>query len=254
MTDYEYIRRRLQRMMNEGLLEVRAAIEKTDAQSVRSGASGEIVHGWLQEAVGKVFKAALIRMSTLTFEASDRVISAEGAQAIESAGLELVSNVTSVLDEKYRNQGYKSPPPVVSKLEAALRESVRHAVDDFQHGMAGDVPLKRDPLVSVISNITNSPNAIAQTAVGDHNQQSVQQQVSAIWQAIDDMLASDEFKRLDGDRRDAVQDTADAMRDEIAKPSADMSKVRRWANRLLELVREFGMHVAATALAKVVLG
>src|SRR5689334_9967573 len=101
--------------------------------------------------------------------------------------------------------------------------------------MTGASRLKKDPLVNVVSTIANSPGAVQQTALGEHNQQSVQQQTSSLLQAIDDLLASDEFKQLDESNRIAIQDTTDVLRDEIAKPSSDPSKIKRWAGRLLAL-------------------
>jgi hypothetical protein len=83
---------------------------------------------------------------------------------------------------------------------------------------------------------------------------SVQQQASTILRAIDELLASDEFKKLGDPERAAVKDTADVIRDELKKPDGEPSKVSRWAHRLIGLAREFGMHVAASGLTKALLG
>src|SRR5262249_14893685 len=158
---------------------------------------GSRMHVWVHETMRDAVKEAIARMATFTYNASGNT-SDQGAHALESAGFKLVDDMVRWLSGKYEGVasrafgGYDGQP--LSKLEETLREVVRHAVEDFHHGMAGEARLKKDPLVNVVSNIANSPNAVVQTAVGDHNQQSVQLQASAIRQAIDDMLASDEFK------------------------------------------------------------
>lgn len=104
-----------------------------------------------------------------------------------------------------------------------------------------------------MSNITNSLGAAHQTVVDDHNQQTIQQQNSELIKIVDQILASDEFKSLSEANRDAVQDTAEALRGEIAKQVPDQSRIRRWAERLLAFAKEFGMHMAATALTKLLM-
>ena len=157
------------------------------------------------------FEQALEEMAKFAFDYIGGT-SEEAAQLLEHAGLKVKQEAINWFDQKHRNQGHASRHDPVTKLETAFDEAVRHAVDDFRHGIAGDAKLKKDPFVSVVSNISNSPSAVVQTAVGDQNQQSMQQQSSEIRQAIDDMLASDEFKNLDETNRTVIQDTADVAR------------------------------------------
>jgi hypothetical protein len=193
-------------------------------------------------------------MATSTYNACDG-ISEEAAQAMERAGQNVVSGLIAWLQDLGKNSGggYLGLGPPISQLEARLQEIVHHVVDDFRHEMVGVMRLKKDPLVNVVSNITNSPGAAQQTVVGDHNQQSLQQQNSHLIKVINDLLASDEFKSLSEPNRFAVQDATDLLRDEIAKPNPDQSKIRRWAGHLLGFAKEFGMHLAATALTKLLM-
>jgi hypothetical protein len=129
---------------------------------------------------------------------------------------------------------------------------VRNAVDDFHHGMVGEESLKQDPVVSVVNNITNSIGTVVQTAVGQNNQQSAQQQ--SLLSTLDKLVNSDEFKSLSGENRSAIQDLTDVLRDEIKKPNADTSKVARWGQRLIQLAQQLGLHVAAAEIAKYLFG
>jgi hypothetical protein len=257
VTDYEYIARRLARMADDALLEAQKATVKIEGEAMKAGAfGGSRMQLWVHETIKDQLKKAVVGMAAFTFAVSGGN-SDQAANTLESGGLKFVDDVLQWLRNKYHGPGtqafggYLGPP--LSTLDAALRDLVRQAVDDFCHGIAGDAPLKKDPLVNVVSQITNSPGAVQQTALGDHNHLSVQQQ-SSILRAIDELLASDEFKSLSDRQREGISDTADVIRDEFKKPDADPSKIRRWAHRLLELAKEFGMHVAASALTKVLLG
>jgi hypothetical protein len=48
-------------------------------------------------------------------------------------------------------------------------------VDDFTHGMAGGARLSKDPVVSIVSTISNSPGAVQQSGFGQLNQSVTQQ-------------------------------------------------------------------------------
>lgn len=88
--------------------------------------------------------------------------------------------------------------------------------------------------------------------MGQNNAQSVQQK--SLLAAIDNLVTSQEFNALNEQDRTAVQDVADVFRDEIKKPNADASKVARWGQRLIELAKQLGLHVAAAEIVKVLFG
>lgn len=256
MADHEYIVRRLMVMASEALVSIQKAVVQFEATAAGQGAyGGSRMHLHCHETAAAMLQESLADMATFAFNASEGR-SEEAAQAVERAGLKVIRDLKAWLDKKYdrttSGAAYLGPP--LFQLEDRLHNIVKHAVDDFRHGMVGVLPLKKDPLVNIVSNIANSPGAVQQTALGQNNQQSIQQQKSELIEVIDDLVASDEFKSLSELNRFAVRDTADVLREEIAKPDPDQSKVRRWAERLLAFTREFGMHVAATALAKLVMG
>jgi hypothetical protein len=81
----------------------------------------------------------------------------------------------------------------------------------------------------------------------------VHQHANEVHQAVNDLLSSEEFKHLESEQQIALRDTADVLRAEISNPNPDLSKAQRWARRLWTLAKEFGMHTAGAAFAKIVL-
>jgi hypothetical protein len=63
-------------------------------------------------------------------------------------------------------------PNQLAALQHALEDIRRHLTDDFEHGMLGNERLKKDPVVSVIKNQTNSPGAFQQVGIGDNFSQA----------------------------------------------------------------------------------
>lgn len=258
MPDYDYIASRLRRMADEALLKAQKATLRVGGEATLHGAyGGSRMHIHVHETIVSTLKEAMVQMATFTYTALGET-SVKAGVALEGAGFKFVDEAVQWLRNKYESKttkafgGYLGPS--LPELEQRLRDVVQNAVEDFRHGIAGEAALKKDPLVNIVSKIANSPGAVVQTALGDNNEQTVQQRASGILQAIDEMLASEEFKSLDGPKGSAIEDAVDVVRGEIKKPDADQSKITRWTRRLLEMTKEFGMHVAAAALAKALLG
>jgi hypothetical protein len=119
-------------------------------------------------------------------------------------------------------------------------------VDDFRHGMIGEEKLKPDPVYNVVTNVTGSSHVVIQNAIGENNRQSVEQQ--SLLAELDKLLASQEFKDLGEADRNAVEDMVDALRAEVTKADAKPEKVARWGERLIAVLKQFGLHVAAAGI------
>jgi hypothetical protein len=78
----------------------------------------------------------------------------------------------------------------------AMREKRDWLLDDFQHGMMGSERLKKDPVVSIVSNQTNSPGSVQQIGVGDFSQNAFVQNHQPLVDAINKALASSEYAKL----------------------------------------------------------
>ena len=145
---------------------------------------------------------------------------------------------------------------MVNRLVSELRDERQRIADDYSHGMLGDSPLSRDPIVSVTSNIVNSPGAITQSGVGVLSQTVHQQEIAPFIASLDNFLANKEVHQLDANRQDALRDVVDVLRAEAQKNPPDPGKLKRWGTRLLELASDFGVQASAgavgTILAKLV--
>ncbi len=138
------------------------------------------------------------------------------------------------------------------KLQGKLQSMRFRLLDDYSHGMMGNSQLKKDPVVSIVSNQTNSPGALQQIGVGDFSQKAFIQNHQPLIDAVNKALASSEFAALKPDQKEGFKDVADALLDEAKKPTPDPGKLRRWGHRLAELGTQLGLEVAATEIVHIV--
>ncbi|WP_315718130.1 MULTISPECIES: hypothetical protein [unclassified Bradyrhizobium] len=138
---------------------------------------------------------------------------------------------------------------IVDRMQTAMQEKRERLLDDFKHGMIGSERLKKDAVVNVINNQTNSPGAIQQVGVGDNfSQQAFAQNHQELVLAIEKALASQEFAELQQDQKEAYSDTALVVKEEAAKAQPDAGKLKRWGRRLVDLGRDLGMKVATAEI------
>src|SRR5258706_9983831 len=98
---------------------------------------------------------------------------------------------------------------IINKMDVALSERKDALVDDFRHGMMGSQRLKKDPVVSIVSNQNNSPGAVQQIGVGDKfSQQAFVQNHQPLIDAVEKALASPEFAKLQPEQKDGFKDVA----------------------------------------------
>lgn len=137
----------------------------------------------------------------------------------------------------------------LEKVRTKFDRFREQALADFSHGMQGSQRLKKDPVVSVINNQTNSPGATQQIGIGDNFSQVVfSESHNELLTAIDRALASAELAQLTQDQRDAFNDIAVVVKEEASKAIPDVGKLRRWGGRLVELSKDIGMKVATAEI------
>lgn len=129
-----------------------------------------------------------------------------------------------------------------------LNEMRTRRMRDFTHGMLGDERMKKDGVVSIINNQTNSPGAIQQSGVGNFTQLAFTQQHQPLIAAIDAALESAEFASLHEGQKHGFKDIADVVKEEASKPTPDASKLKRWSDRLISMGTEVGMRVAVSEI------
>jgi hypothetical protein len=143
---------------------------------------------------------------------------------------------------------------IVDRMQTAMREKRERLLDDFQHGMMGSGRLKKDPVVSIVSNQTDSPGAVQQVGVGNFSQNAFVQNHQPLVDAVNKALASPEYAKLEPAQQEGFKDVADTLLDEAKKDKPDAGKLKRWAHRLGELATQLGLHVAATEIVHIVSG
>jgi hypothetical protein len=139
----------------------------------------------------------------------------------------------------------------VNKVRTALEGRRDRLIDDFSHGMMGDMRLKKDPVVSVINSQTNSPGGVQQIGVGTFSQTAFARNHQPLIAAIDAALVSDEFERLEINRKQGFRHIADVVKEEAAKPQPDPGKLKTCSDHLIRMGTEIGMRVAVSEIGQV---
>jgi hypothetical protein len=118
------------------------------------------------DATVGAFKAGYPQAQQFTFSLteSNQEVDRLGKFAAEMIGV-LMGEVT----ERAKRLGIHGTavPNQIAAIQHTLEELRRSLTDDFAHGMPGNERFKKDPVVSVINNHTNSPGAIQQVGIGD---------------------------------------------------------------------------------------
>lgn len=139
----------------------------------------------------------------------------------------------------------------INNIRIRLGELRTRRIRDFTHGMMGNERMKKDQVVSIINNQTNSPGAIQQSGIGLFSQSAFTQQHRPLVAAIDAALASAEFANLGDIQKQGFRDIADVVKEEASKPVPDATKLKRWSDRLISMGSEIGMRVAVSEIGHI---
>jgi hypothetical protein len=142
-------------------------------------------------------------------------------------------------------------PQQLDIIRQKLENKHQRLTDDFAHGIQGSERLKKVPLVNVVNN--NSPGTIQQVGIGNFSQSAFLQNNTELVNAIEQALASEEFKALDADTQATLQDTAEVLKGEASKINPDPGKLKRWGGRLVQMCNDVGIKVGGHTLAQVLI-
>jgi hypothetical protein len=214
----DYVRRALARLVENMRAE---AVNTVTAIRHRNNAVGRLESGATiiesNEAMLALMKTVMRQGAELTFNAFEEV-TREGTLLLMDFGQSLADVLAVPVIEWAKVGG--SIEALKRKFAGELRQQLDGILyaelDDFSHGMHGGARLSKEPVVANIINntMTNSPGAVQQAGVGDFSQTAFTQQTANLVKAIDILLASDEFQKLDDEKRSAVGDVADALKHE----------------------------------------
>jgi hypothetical protein len=139
----------------------------------------------------------------------------------------------------------------LNNIRVRLGELRTRRMRDFTHGIMGNERMKKDGVVNIVNNQTNSPGAIQQSGVGNFSQQAFTQQHQPLIAAIDAALASAEYANLAETQKQGFKDIADVVKEEASKPVPNASKLKRWSDRLISIGTEIGMRVAVSEIGQI---
>jgi hypothetical protein len=182
---------------------------------------------------------------------TDKPVSEAVELGLSAVGERLAADLADFLESQ---RGWVPPNTRMELNDDFLNRTnklIEATVDDFQRGIAGGTRLTKDPLVSVISEITNSPGAVLQTVVGNRQNAASTVTTSNIKATLAQFLSSKEVQSLGAENKQSIADVAEVLANELDKPSPDPSKIARWSKRLIELVERLGIAAAASVLSKV---
>jgi hypothetical protein len=114
--------------------------------------------------------------------------------------------------------------------------------------------LTKDPLVSVISTITNSPGAVLQSGIGNVQRALTTRGGSEVRAALEQFVSSSEVQNLGTDDKQRIIDVAEVVRAELDQQTPDAPKLARWGKVLLGLAEQLGVSVAASGVAHALFG
>ena len=246
----DYITRRLALFRSEAINTARVEVGKILVTAAAVGRSNSSYALQSMEAAARkihadALKVMLAFVSTRASEGRE-----ERAKLLDTEGRMLADGLADLMAERTRGDGLRfSEHPNQGASVEALRNSlniqVDQSVDDFRRCNIGDNQLGQ---VSKLEVNVGSVEGHFQLAVGSHNQLTAQQ--NSVADAVNAILASPEVSNLPEVSRLKVLDLGEVLKGEATKPVVDKSKLARWGGELLKCLRDVGIEVAATALAK----
>lgn len=260
MTDkakLEYLGRAFERLRDGALVEVRMALQTVTRDAAKAGAlqSGRTLLMIKTEYV-RVVSETGHKMTRLAFDATGTNTN-DIVEVIHKNIVALRDAVSNDLAEFFRTAGSWAGMSGQASGNDFLNEtdkSIAAIIDDFRHGISEGKKLTKDPVVSVVSSITNSPGAVMQSGVGNIQTVLSAGNAAAIRQKLTEFVTSKEVQALPPEEKQGIADVAEVIDTELGKPTPDASKLTRWGKRLIELAEKLGIAVAASGVSHALFG
>jgi hypothetical protein len=252
-----YLSRAFDRMRNEAVQSVQRERTRVMAQAAQQGAlqSGRMML-LVKEEYDRLASETADKIVKLAFEATESTAHPV-CEVVNKGLIALRDALSNDLTEFLRVQCSWAPANASNQIKSdfltATDARIAGMVDDLSHGIAGGTRLNKDPLVSVISQITNSPGAVSQSGIGNiqHARASAN---SHIRSALAQFMQSKEVQTLSLDNKQSIADVAEVLVIELDKAEPDSSKIGRWGKRLVDIAERLGIGVAASGLSHVLFG
>jgi hypothetical protein len=245
--DPQYLGRNLTNRVREALTVFQTEITAILSQAASHGAAqGSRVYVQYRQHGIDVLKASINDAAQFAYNLTGEHTGEVFRQVEHCAKLMIDAMMNAIIVRAGQSNHYGE---IVGKTRIAFQDTAQSLLDDFKNGMMGSNRLKKDPVVSIVANQSNSPGGIQQVGVGDFSQAAFVDNRKQIIEAIDAALVSSEFESLDPTEKEGVRDIAEVVKDEAEKVQPDGRRLKRWGSRLVEIMTDVGMKVAAGAIA-----
>jgi len=253
----DYLARSFQRHKDVALeeadnAETRVMRKASAAGALQSGTTLLLV----KEEREKILRASATKMAKLAFNVTGEADPSAAADVLESGLRNLRDGLQQQLRDFYTRSAWASD--LGSRLETEFLqrtdEAIAGIVDDFRHGISEGVRMKQDPLVNIVTSVTDSPGAVVQGGIGNL-QRNISAGASAnIRKAIIGFVNSPEVQGLPPEIKQNVIDVADVLTEELEKPAPDASRIARWGRKLLAIAEDLGIQVASSGISEALFG
>ncbi|MBX9829813.1 MAG: hypothetical protein K2Y27_33090 [Xanthobacteraceae bacterium] len=251
--DVGYLERGLTRRVENAANAIETNIEKMLAQHAAKGllGSGATLRQFEKLALDG-FSAWFDDAATFVYSVTDGHGRDEGAY-LERCGDDLCTLVGDYVTKRGKNTGLNAAmiQRQTDNITILIQKKKGELLDDFINGMLGSQKMKKDPLVNVVANQHNSPGAVQQLGIGSKQTARVENYNSLI-DAVDSIINSGEYQALPEDKKIEFKDVADVLKEEAAKQTPDVGKLKRWAEKLRATAQDLGMTVATGTLATLI--
>jgi hypothetical protein len=251
-----YLARAFTRVCAEAIQFAQKQRQRTMSEAAKHGFGGRVLL-LIAEEYERAAANAADRMVRLAYSVTGST-EPPVCDAVERGLVELRDRCTSDLRGFLETQTSLAPPnarkEVTERFLTAMGVVISASLDDMRHGIAGGTRLTKDPVVSVISNITNSPGAVQQSGVGNVQQTVTSGTTNNIQSALAQFMNSTDVQGLTAENKQSVADVAEVLASELKKPQPDASKIARWGRRLIDIAERLGIGVVASGLSHTLFG
>ncbi len=247
----EYLKRNLRRRVERAYPAFVRSIEAMMAEHAGKGmlASGATVSRFEEistEALRSWYGDAAVFTYSLTDQHGPEV-----SEHLNDEARNLIASICIFVRERGMNTGLT--PEVFNKqadhFHSLLNRISAEQLDDFEHGILGNTRMKKDPLITMTANQTNSPGSVQQLGVG--STQTVNVGYQSLVSAIDSIVGSEEYNSLAPGARAEFHAIADFIKAEAGKTPPDEGRLKRLGSKLLAFTEELAMKAASSTLAAV---
>ena len=245
--------KRIDKLVEDSFEKVMSLTKQIDRKAAANGAydsGGRLLER--NEAVISAFRDLTIELARIV--SARGIVGAERVSAVDEGAKRLVNRIVQHQLQEVEALGSRTSPgsrtpslakKMLTELEQKLNEDAETVASDLEHGWTWGQQIAPDPVVR--PNVTFGPNyGNQQVGVGDHVNQSmvVNPALSDLVGLIDHILASKEFAALGENQRRDLEEAAEDIKEEAARPSPDQSRIQRWGERFIHRLKAAGLIVA----------